>query len=153
MEVLKLKKIVPKEEQRDPFSNMIFSPPTSTPKKKMEMSLPIDLDLTKPEAEVIIEEEDEAEVKKSGKSDAGNSRGSLSSSKQDWLAVLDRSFIDKVVGGLESSMRSQVSTNIQNGKKLTPKQNKSVIGSVNHEIFKFIGNQRPDANLCRYFRT
>ena len=35
------------------------------------------------------------------------------------------------------------------GKKLSPKQNKSVIASVNHEIFKFVGNQRPDASMCR----
>ena len=76
-------------------------------------------------------------------------RGTLNQSKKDWLSQFSANFVEIVVNGLEASMRTKVKSSIEGKKKLTPKQNKSVIAAVNHEIFKFIGNQRPDANMCR----
>ena len=114
-------------------------PPTPTLKKISAESLLPDLilDLAKPEGDDNPLEASEAQkVDKPGNS-------------EEWLPNLNKHFIDKVVEGLEASLRDDVMNRIQGGEKLTPKQKKSVISSLNHEIFQFIGSQRLDKNLCR----
>ena len=72
------------------------------------------------------------------------------SSKQEWLGILNKDFLAIVVGGLEVSLRSKVAEKINRNVKLTPKENISLVHSINHHIFQFIGKQRPDSSLCRY---
>ena len=133
------------------------SPTTSTPKKSVVGLSPPALNLSTPNAMESFNESGigpgEAEAvhlpQASQAFHAGAPRGSQGSSKQQWLSALDANFVNKIVGGLEVSLRGAVEQNIRERKKLAPKQNKAVKSSVNHQIFQFIGNQRPDANLCR----
>ena len=87
---------------------------------------------------------------KSSSSDCSLSKGSLQMSRKSFIDKLDENFVESVVQGLESSLRSEVRSKIEEKIKLSPKQNKSVIASVNHLIFEYVGAQRPDINMCRY---
>ena len=121
---------------------------TSTPvKDKLDLVLDFhddDLDNETDLPETSISSQKQANL---GNSDG--SRGTLNKSKKDWLSHFSANFVEIVVQGLEASMRSKVKSSIEGGIKLSPKQNKSVIAAVNHEIFQFVGNQRPDASMCR----
>ena len=46
-------------------------------------------------------------------------------------------------------MRKKVSEHIKQKKPLKGKANQAIINSINHHIFEFIGNQRPEKSLCR----
>ena len=70
-------------------------------------------------------------------------------SKQEWLSNLNQHFVEIVVGGLEVSLRQKVAEKIEKKTKLNPKENMSLIHSINFHIFQFIGKQRPDNSLCR----
>lgn len=87
---------------------------------------------------------------KSSSLDCSLSKGSLQMSRKSFIDKLDENFVESVVQGLESSLRSEVRSKIEQKIKLSPKQNKSVIASVNHLIFEYVGAQRPDINMCRY---
>ena len=78
------------------------------------------------------------------------SKGSVHESKKSFIAKLNANFVDTIILGLESSLRSDVRLKLEKNSKLTPKQNKSVIAAVNHLIFEYVGYQRPDMELCRY---
>ena len=71
-------------------------------------------------------------------------------SKQAWLSNLRSHFVEIAVDGLEISLRDKVSEKIKQKKKLTPKENMSLIHSINHHIFKWTGPQTPDSSLTRY---
>ena len=71
-------------------------------------------------------------------------------SKQEWLSNLNSSFVDIVIGGLEVSLRDKVRHKFGSKIKLSPKENMAMVHSINHHIFKWIGNQRPESSLCRY---
>ena len=109
------------------------------------------------ESSLDLEEETEEAGSDSGVTSAldltGNevssSRGSLMKSKKLWLTQLSDKFVETVIQGLEACKRMMVKKSIEERKKLSPQENKAVIAAVNHEIFKFIGAQRPDMNLCR----
>ena len=77
-------------------------------------------------------------------------RGALNTSKQEWLSNLSQNFQLIVVGGMDISMRTKVSKKISEHLQLRGKENQAVINSVNHHIFEFIGNQRPEKGFCRY---
>ena len=77
-------------------------------------------------------------------------RGALNISKQEWLSNLSQNFQLIVVGGMDISMRTKVSKKISEHLQLRGKENQAVINSVNHHIFEFIGNQRPEKGFCRY---
>ena len=77
-------------------------------------------------------------------------KGSVHESKKSFIAKLNANFVETVILGLESSLRSDVRLRLEKNSKLTPKQNKSVIAAVNHLIFEYVGYQRPDMELCRY---
>lgn len=121
---------------------------TSTPvKDKLDLTLDFQDDEFANETDVT--EVSILSQKQANLSNSDGARGTLKKSKKDWLSQLSANFVEIVVQGLEASMRSKVKSSIEGEKKLSPKQNKSVIAAVNHEIFKFVGNQRPDASMCR----
>ena len=71
-------------------------------------------------------------------------------SKQEWLSDLSYNFLEIVIGGLEVSLRGKVSQKVKEKKKLTPKENMSLVHSVNHHIFNWKGPQTPDGSLSRH---
>ena len=81
--------------------------------------------------------------------DSGLGGGSRYQSKQQWLNNLRNNFLDIAVGGLEVTLRKKVSELIEQKKPLKGKNNQAVINSINHHVYEFIGNQRPDKALCR----
>ena len=161
MEILKTRSFDKSRKTSDavsiaPPSPSSPSPCTSTPVKNnvdlsvnLTSSVLID-DETVHRSVVDMSEDSDSSQQQPKDNQIKEPRGSLTKSKKDWLSQFSANFVEIVVQGLESSMRSKVKANIEEGKKLPPKQNKSVISSVNHKIFKYVGSQRPDASLCRY---
>ena len=71
----------------------------------------------------------------------------------DWLNNLDENFYDIILDSMDNSTREETALAIQNQQKLSPKQNTGVICSIVFHMFKFIGNVKPDASLCRSLAT
>ena len=114
---------------------------TSTPKK---ITTSVDLKMTG-------DEDSENKVVNDGKDvDDETKNKQRKPSKQEWLSHLSSNFLEIVIGGLEVSLRAKVSQKVKEKKKLTPKENMSLVHSVNHHIFNWKGPQTPDGSLSRY---
>ena len=97
----------------------------------------------------VSSQEDSSAINKIKSSSVVKHPGSLQKSRKDFLVNLEANFVDTVVLGLEASLRVGVKTKVDQNIKLSPKENKSVIASVNHLIYEYVGAQRPDMDICR----
>lgn len=68
---------------------------------------------------------------------------------KDWMKHLDDNFLEIVLENMDGTNRSETAISIQNRMRLSPRQNMSVIHSINFHTYKFIGSVRPDMSLCR----
>ena len=72
---------------------------------------------------------------------------------QEWLTYIEANFIDVIISGLAANERKAVQTNVASGTKLTFKQNKAVIASVNYQIHQRIGNSPVPIRISRYLSS
>merc|ERR1712086_1227465 len=68
---------------------------------------------------------------------------------KDWIAHFDENFIEIVLENMQAAARRETAISIKYHEKLSPRNNSSVINSINFHAFKFIGAVRPDASFCR----
>ena len=94
-------------------------------------------------------QDDPPSIKNINPSLAVKPQGSLQQSRKDFLSNLGTNFVETVILGLEASLRPGVRTKIDQNVKLSPKENKSVIASVNFLINEYVGAQRPPMDICR----
>ena len=72
---------------------------------------------------------------------------------EDWLKNLDEKFFEIIFENMDSVTRDETAVAVQNHVRLSPKQNSSLINSLNFHTFKLIGAVRPDQSLCRVLAT
>ena len=142
MEILKIQSF--NRKKRSDASGSSQAPTTSTPKKKIRAEPVFDVSgsnedentetlqesgINSSQDKIIDESVNNSGLEKVGDND---SRASLKQSKQEWLTKLKQKFIETVIQGLESSKRNRTKKSIEDGVKLSPKENKAVIAAINH---------------------
>ena len=71
----------------------------------------------------------------------------------DWLKHIEDNFIPLIFEGLNASTRASVVEAMKTNQELNYKQAMSIIHSLNHQVFQYIGHVRPDPTLCQCLAT